>query len=136
MSMLLCIKGGPGWALFITRDSDGFVLRGRGMFKVKVVNSEWAELEALIEGISFARNLNLNKVNFEMDCTTIVNRVRKARADITIFGHQIKKVQNMSVSFSAFDIRWINRYCKKVVDFLCNWSLKYCYNLDFDMDYS
>ncbi|MFQ6629462.1 hypothetical protein Gotur_007532, partial [Gossypium turneri] len=71
------------------------------MFQDRVVNSEWAELDALIGGISFARSLNLNKVNFEMDCTSVVNRVRKARADITFLGHRIKEVQNMSVPFSA-----------------------------------
>nr|KJB30735.1 hypothetical protein B456_005G157700 [Gossypium raimondii] len=97
-------KRGTGLGIII-RDSNGFVLRDRGMFKDRVVNSEWAELDAMIEGISFARSLNLNKVNFEMDCTSVVNRVRKARADITFFGHRIKEVQNISVPFSAFDIR-------------------------------
>ncbi|MBA0813083.1 hypothetical protein Gohar_026965 [Gossypium harknessii] len=58
----------------ITRDLDGFVLEGRGIFKERAVNLEWAKLDALFEGISLARCLNLNKVNLEIDCASIVNR--------------------------------------------------------------
>lgn len=126
---------GTGLGIII-RDSNGFVLKGRGIFKERAVNSEWAELNALFEGIGLARCLNLNKVNLEMDCASIVNRVRKARAEITIFGHRIKETQSMLDSFNEVDIRWIDKCCNRVADFLWYWSLKNCCNLDFDMDYA
>ncbi|MBA0599923.1 hypothetical protein Gorai_006123, partial [Gossypium raimondii] len=87
-------------------DLDSFVLKGRGIFKQRAVNLEWAKLDALFEGISLARCLNLNKV-----------------------------AQSMLDSFSVVDIRWIDKCSNRVANFLCNWSLKNFCNLGFDMNY-
>ncbi|KAK5794002.1 hypothetical protein PVK06_035191 [Gossypium arboreum] len=119
----------------IIRDLDGFVLKGGGIFKERVVNSEWDKLDALFEGISLARCLDLNKVNLEMDCASFVNRFQKAQADIMIFGHWIKVAQSMLDSFSEVDIRWIDRCSNRASNILCNYSLKNCCNFDFAMDY-
>ncbi|MBA0824690.1 hypothetical protein Goarm_021340 [Gossypium armourianum] len=48
----------------IARDSDVFVLSGRASFTNKVINPEWAELDASIDGFRLAHFLNVDKVIF------------------------------------------------------------------------
>ncbi|MBA0822418.1 hypothetical protein Goarm_019222 [Gossypium armourianum] len=101
----------------------------------KVVNSEWAKLDAFLEGIRLAQSLNLNKVIFEMDCTCAVSRFCKHKDDITIFGYRIKEAHKILDSFSKFEVKWVDCGCNKVANSLCNWSLSNCCNLSFEMDY-
>ncbi|MBA0699080.1 hypothetical protein Goari_000749 [Gossypium aridum] len=77
-----------------------------GFFKINV--DVTVELDTLTEGISLARSLNLSKVNFEMDYTSVINRVRKVRNYLMILGYRIKELQNLCLSSIAFDIRWID----------------------------
>ncbi|MBA0729764.1 hypothetical protein Golax_020366, partial [Gossypium laxum] len=39
----------------IVRDSDGFVLSDKAVFINRIVNSEWEELDGLLEGIQLAQ---------------------------------------------------------------------------------
>ncbi|KAK5838864.1 hypothetical protein PVK06_007609 [Gossypium arboreum] len=75
------------------------------IFIDKALNSEWAELDALLEGIRLAQSLSLGKVIFEMDCACIVNHLCKYKNDITIFGYCIKEVREMFDSFSKAKVR-------------------------------
>ncbi|MBA0791420.1 hypothetical protein Gohar_015999, partial [Gossypium harknessii] len=119
----------------IVRDSDGFILSGKAVFISKVVNSEWAKLDALLKGIRLAQSLNLDKVIFEMDCTCAVSRFCKHKDDITIFGYRIQEAHKILDSFSKFEVKWVDCRCNKVANSLCNWSLSNCCNLSFKMDY-
>ncbi|XP_040967984.1 uncharacterized protein [Gossypium hirsutum] len=111
----------------IARDSDGFVLRDKASFFNKVVSPEQAELDALIDGFRLAHILNVDKVIFEMDCASIVNRFCYHKEDITIIGHHIEEARKLLES--------VNRGCNKLADSLCNWSLSKCCNLNFEMNY-
>ncbi|MBA0626980.1 hypothetical protein Godav_004543 [Gossypium davidsonii] len=93
----------------IARDSDGFVLRSKAVFINRVVNSEWAESNALIEGFWLAHSLNSDKVIFETDYASIVNRFRKHKEDIMILGHRIKEACKMLDSFSKADVNLVDR---------------------------
>ncbi|MBA0811100.1 hypothetical protein Gohar_003031 [Gossypium harknessii] len=119
----------------IARDYDGFVLSSKAVFINRVVNSKWAELDALIEGFWLAHSLNSDKVIFETDYASIVNRFRKHKEDIKILGHRIKEACKMLDSFSKADVNLVDRGCNKLADSLCTWSLSNCCNLSFKMDY-
>ncbi|MBA0677231.1 hypothetical protein Goari_018649, partial [Gossypium aridum] len=119
----------------IARDLDGFVLSGKAVFINRVVNSEWAELDAFLEGIWLAHSLNLDKVIFETNYACIINHFCKHKDDITIFGYHIKEARKMLDSCSKVEVKWVDRGCNKVAYSLCNWSLYNCYNLSFEMDY-
>ncbi|MBA0877477.1 hypothetical protein Goshw_013022 [Gossypium schwendimanii] len=71
----------------IPRDSDGFVLGGNVGVKGEHMCVEWAELSVLIEGTNWDRSHNYNKVIFEFNCASLVNRFRKHQEDITILEH-------------------------------------------------
>ncbi|KAG8478910.1 hypothetical protein CXB51_028755 [Gossypium anomalum] len=81
----------------------------KAIFIDKVVNPEWAILDALYVGIRLAQSLNLNKVIFEMDCACIVNHLCKHKDDITIFGYRIKDVCEKLNSVSKAKVRWVNQ---------------------------
>ncbi|MBA0787450.1 hypothetical protein Gotri_027918, partial [Gossypium trilobum] len=62
----------------IARDYDGFVLGGRAVFFNHKMDIEWAETEALREGIMWARN-NVTRALFENDCVSLVNHFKSRR---------------------------------------------------------
>ncbi|MBA0796268.1 hypothetical protein Gohar_007051 [Gossypium harknessii] len=99
----------------ITRDSNRFVLSSKVFFINKVVNPEWAKLDALIDGFRLAHLLNVDKVIFESDCASIVNRFSDHKADITILGYRIKEARKLFDSFVSIEVKWV-----KLADFLCN----------------
>ncbi|KAA3488631.1 reverse transcriptase [Gossypium australe] len=70
----------------IVRDEDGFVLGGYGSTKDSVVNSDWAKIMAIEEGVILAKKMNLKKVHFESDNANIVNKINRKRRDITFIG--------------------------------------------------
>ncbi|KAL1182733.1 hypothetical protein V6Z11_A02G135500 [Gossypium hirsutum] len=74
----------------IARDSDSFVLNGRAFFTNKVVNPEWAGLDALIDSFWLAHFLNVDRVIFELNCASIVNHFSGHKEDITILAYRIK----------------------------------------------
>ncbi|MBA0803623.1 hypothetical protein Gohar_013813, partial [Gossypium harknessii] len=118
----------------IVRYSDGFVLSGKAVFINRIVNSECAELDGLLEGIRLAQSL-IDKVIFETNCTCIINQFCKNKDDITIFSYHIKEARKMLDSFSKVEVKWVDRGCNKVPDSLSYWSLSNCCNLSFQMDY-
>ncbi|MBA0553381.1 hypothetical protein Golob_012568 [Gossypium lobatum] len=72
----------------IARDDEGFVVGGCGGSKESTLNSEWAELLALEEGVQLARKLKLQRVVFESDNASIVNKIRRNGQDFTILGQR------------------------------------------------
>ncbi|MBA0854429.1 hypothetical protein Goshw_030293 [Gossypium schwendimanii] len=60
-----------------------------------------------MEGIKLARIKNLERVIFKSDSTSIVNRVRKSKNDITIIGHRVKETISMLDFFSELKVKWI-----------------------------
>ncbi|MBA0614427.1 hypothetical protein Godav_014726, partial [Gossypium davidsonii] len=54
-------------------DCDGFILGGSAGYKGGHMSTEWAELFALIEGITLAHSFNFNTVIFKSDCANLVN---------------------------------------------------------------
>ncbi|MBA0679968.1 hypothetical protein Goari_011706 [Gossypium aridum] len=73
----------------IAFDSKGFFIRGGFGFKNEKMTSDWVELYAFEESLKIVRLFNVTKVTFEIDCTTLVNRIKKCRDDITLMGYRI-----------------------------------------------
>ncbi|MBA0729763.1 hypothetical protein Golax_020366, partial [Gossypium laxum] len=92
----------------IVRDSDGFVLSDKAVFINRIVNSEWEELDGLLEGIQLAQSL-IDKVIFEINCACIINQFCKHMDDITIFSYHFKEARKMLDSFSKVEVKWVDR---------------------------
>ncbi|MBA0610609.1 hypothetical protein Godav_011430 [Gossypium davidsonii] len=60
-----------------------------------------------MEGIKLAYTKNLERVIFKSDSTSIVNRVRKSKLDITVIGHHVKETISRLNFFSEFEVKWI-----------------------------
>ncbi|MBA0734159.1 hypothetical protein Gogos_018102 [Gossypium gossypioides] len=84
----------------ISRDNEGFML-GRGCLKETMMNSAWAELMAIEEWVIMAKSLNLKKVNFEFDNTSIVNKLNSNGRDLTFMGQCAKEICTKLKSFEA-----------------------------------
>ncbi|KAK5833686.1 hypothetical protein PVK06_017539 [Gossypium arboreum] len=104
-------------------DDDGFVLEGGGGFKDEVLSAEWAELYAFEESLKIACSLNITKAIFEIDCASLVNKVKNRGKDITIMGYRINEAYKIMDSFISIDVIWANRSCNKVADFICKKSI-------------
>ncbi|MBA0750734.1 hypothetical protein Gogos_002124 [Gossypium gossypioides] len=119
----------------IAQDWKGFVLGGRARVKGNHMSVEWAELDALIKGITMACSYNFDKIIFESDCVSLVNCVRKNQEDITILGHKIKDTRGMLEIFTSAEVKWIGRNRNKMADSLYNLALSNHCNLTFGMEY-
>ncbi|MBA0605352.1 hypothetical protein Godav_017938 [Gossypium davidsonii] len=98
-------------------------------------NAEWAELYALEESINLARDNSWARVEFESDCASLVNRLRRPNVDLSTFGHRIRDLlSNLNPRFS-FNFKWAPRWCNKAADQLCSWALTNNCTETFDMDY-
>ncbi|MBA0828671.1 hypothetical protein Goarm_013318, partial [Gossypium armourianum] len=93
----------------IVRDDDGFVLGGFGCVKETTINSDWAEIMALEEGVILAKNMNL----------------KKRANDIYL---QLK-------TFEAAVITWAPRPSNKLTDFICKFVLSNNCIWNFDVNY-
>ncbi|KAG8493007.1 hypothetical protein CXB51_012667 [Gossypium anomalum] len=78
------INGSSGLGV-IARDQDGFVIGGCYKFIDKAMDVNWAELEALKEGLNLAARLKIARPIVESDSSGLVNSVNKRNEDITIF---------------------------------------------------
>ncbi|KAA3477281.1 reverse transcriptase [Gossypium australe] len=119
----------------IVRDSNVFVLGGGGGFKAEDMTAEWTKLYAFEEGLKIARSLNIANAIFETNCASLVNRVKNRKEDITIIGYRIKKTFKTMEMFTIVAVKWANRSCNKVVDFMCKYAIINNCNLVFGMDY-
>ncbi|KAK5802114.1 hypothetical protein PVK06_029696 [Gossypium arboreum] len=99
------------------------------------MSTEWAELFALIEGITLACSFNFDKVIFESDCVNLVNCFQQHCEDITILGHQIKEVRGMLELFTEANVQWNGHNRNKVVDILRRLALNNHCKLSFAMKY-
>ncbi|XP_016742402.1 uncharacterized protein [Gossypium hirsutum] len=119
----------------IARDSEGFFIGGGFGFKNEEMTSDWTELYAFEESLKIARLLNVTKATLETDCTTLTNRIKKRRDDISLMGYLINNfLQNMD-RFNNVVVNWDNRNCNKVADFLSNYAIPNEGYLVFGMDY-
>lgn len=96
---------------------------------------ECAELEALKEGIHWARDKNVARIVLDSDCAAIVNHFNTYHEDISILGHQVNVIKSLSDSFLEVQIRWISRNCNKATDKLSRMALEKHCTLSFNMDY-
>lgn len=83
----------------IVRDDDGFVLEGGGGFKDEVLSTEWAVLYAFEESLKIVCSLNITKAIFEIDCASLVTRVKNCGKDIAIMGYRIDEAYKIIDSF-------------------------------------
>ncbi|XP_012435428.1 uncharacterized protein LOC105762054 [Gossypium raimondii] len=105
----------------ITRDHEGFVMGGRARVLNRNYNAEWAELYALEESINLAKDNSWARVDFESDCASLVNRLRRPNVDLSTLGHRILDLlSNLNPHFS-FNFKWAPRCCNKAADQLCCW---------------
>ncbi|KAK5810896.1 hypothetical protein PVK06_026213 [Gossypium arboreum] len=119
----------------IARDDEGFVVDGYGGSKESTLNSEWAELLALEEGVQLARKLKLQRLVFESDNASIVNKIGRNGQDITILGQRAYDTCMQLKTFEAADVTWAPRSCNKIADFICNFVLNNNCSWDFDVNY-
>ncbi|MBA0820783.1 hypothetical protein Gohar_022326, partial [Gossypium harknessii] len=78
---------------------------------------------------------NFDRVIFESNYASIINRLYKHRDDITILGHRIDEVKSMIDLFAEAEVRWISRNKNKVVDKLYSLAMKNSCNLSFELEY-
>ncbi|MBA0628862.1 hypothetical protein Godav_023501 [Gossypium davidsonii] len=72
--------------------NDGFVLGRLAEHRESRIKVDWAEVEALREGINWTSNNNVVRAIFETNCASLVNRIKKHHEDITIFGYRLKEI--------------------------------------------
>ncbi|KAG8482453.1 hypothetical protein CXB51_024459 [Gossypium anomalum] len=120
---------------FVKVNADAVLVDNKTRIQRGHMSTEWAELFALIEGITLARSFNFDKVIFESDCANLVNRFQKHREDITILGHRIKEVRGMLELFPEANVQWNGHDRNKVVDILCRLALNNHCKLSFAMKY-
>lgn len=119
----------------VARDWEGFVLGGMVKFKDVRMQADWAELEALREGIYWARNNNVPMLIVESDCAAVLNRLKKNYIDISTMGYQVKAVKDLLDGFHEVKVEWTNRTCNKAADCLSNMVLNKRCSFVYDMDY-
>ncbi|KAH1064042.1 hypothetical protein J1N35_029029 [Gossypium stocksii] len=119
----------------IVRDEHGFVLGGKGCVKDVNLNSEWAEMMAIEEGIRLAKSLNLKRVQFESDNASFVNKINRKDQDITHLGQRAKDNYRKMKLFEEAVIKWIPRSSNKIADFICSFVLSNDCSWSFDLNY-
>ncbi|MBA0857117.1 hypothetical protein Goshw_007727 [Gossypium schwendimanii] len=120
----------------IARDHEGFVLGGRAGVLNRNYNAEWTELYALEESIKLARENTWVRLEFESDCASLINHLRRPNIDFSTMGHRIWDLLNILNPRFSFMFKWAPRYCNKAADQLCSWALFNNCTKTFDMDYS
>ncbi|KAK5819934.1 hypothetical protein PVK06_024969 [Gossypium arboreum] len=116
------INGSSGLGT-IARDQDGFIIGGCYNFVDKAMDVNWAELEALKEGLNLAARLKIAWLIVESDSAGLVNSVNKRNKDITIFGQHIKQTCSAFNFFDSVHVNWISRTSNNAVDLLCHLAL-------------
>ncbi|MBA0866096.1 hypothetical protein Goshw_017857, partial [Gossypium schwendimanii] len=119
----------------IARDHDGFVLGRRAGVLNRNYNAEWAELYALEESIKLARDNTWVWFEFESDCASLINRLRRLNVDFSTMGHCIRALLNFLGPCFSFNFNWAPRCCNKAADQLCSWAITNNCTNTFDMDY-
>ncbi|MBA0872306.1 hypothetical protein Goshw_010993 [Gossypium schwendimanii] len=120
----------------ITSDSDGFVLGGLVVYLDYKLDIQWAEVEALREGIVWARNNNVARAIFETDYAVLVNRFKFCIEDISIYGFRLKNIFDLLDSSSKSMVEWVACSSNRVVDGLCKLAIDECCTFSFNMEYS
>lgn len=89
------------------------------------MHADWAELEAIREGLEWAWRHNVTRLILESDSAAVVNRLKNTCEDISIFGIRVKEVQLLFDSFVEANVRWTNRMCNRVCS-LSKMALSQC----------
>lgn len=116
----------------LTRDCDGFVLRGKMCLKENMACAIWAKIEAINQGIAWAKGNNLSNFVLESDCVDIINRLLKPREDITIEGHLLLDIKKQLKDFNNCIVNWCPRVCNKSVDRLSKMTLTNNCSISFE----
>lgn len=119
----------------IARGREGFVIGGMVRYKEEWLPAEWAELEALREGIKWVSENNFTQVIFESDCASLVNRISRNSEDVTILGYRIREAKSLLNSFAETKIIWVHRNYNWVVDALSRIAIEKHLSFSFNMDY-
>ncbi|KAG8474969.1 hypothetical protein CXB51_031694 [Gossypium anomalum] len=119
----------------IVHDSDGFLIGGGYGFKDEKMLADWAKVYAFEESFKVARSLSIANAIFETDYVSFANMIKKRREDITIIGHRINDLFKTMDMFNNVVIKWVNRNCNKIADFMCKYAITKNCNLVFAMDY-
>ncbi|XP_012442051.2 uncharacterized protein LOC105767072 [Gossypium raimondii] len=119
----------------IARDHEGFILGGRAGVLNRSYSAEWAEFYALEESVNLAKENLWARVDFESDCASLVNRLRRPNVDLSTLGYCIRDLlSNLNPSFS-FVFKWAPRCCNKAADQLCCLAFTNNCTETFDLDY-
>ncbi|MBA0798308.1 hypothetical protein Gohar_008910, partial [Gossypium harknessii] len=78
----------------------------RGGFKEET-STEWAESYAFEESLKKSWSLNISKIDFETDNTSLVNKMKKHERDTTIMGPRINEIQKVMDNFHSATICWV-----------------------------
>lgn len=97
--------------------------------------ANWAEADAISEGLTWARNKIFSNIAIESDCADIINRFRKLDDDITITGFVLRRLKTKVADFSSCTFSWCTPNSNRVADKLSKLALADHCNYSFDMDY-
>lgn len=61
----------------------------------------WVEVDAFMQGITWAKNKNLTKFIIEGDCVDVINRIVKHREDVTLTGHLLHECKSSLADLRA-----------------------------------
>lgn len=101
----------------------------------KLESSEWIEIEAVREGVVWARDRGFTLAIIESDNANASNRLKVRKVDITTLGHYLHTVKNLVINLPNFNFKWNGKEGNKATDRLSVLTLQNKCNLIFDMDY-
>lgn len=76
----------------VGHDSDGFVIGGCLHFKSETMGVEWAELDAIQTGLTWAIDKILLHISLESDYVRLVNRINSCHDYITLIGYRVLEI--------------------------------------------
>ncbi|MBA0555584.1 hypothetical protein Golob_025755 [Gossypium lobatum] len=84
---------------------------------------EFAEAEALKEGIMWIRNNNITRAVFETGCASLVNRFKSRKEDLSIFSFRLKEIFKLLESFIDVKIEYVAYSSNRVADSFCKLAI-------------
>lgn len=117
----------------LTRDDEGFVIGRSCGFRVEKMQVEQAELHVFEESIKVASSTA--NIIFEIDCTSLANKIRNRGVHITIMGQMINELFKSKDIRKKAKFRWVNHNYNKAMHFMSKFDITNNCNLNFGMDY-
>lgn len=97
-------------------NSDGFVIGGCMKFEDNVVNSKWAELEAVSFGCMWVIDNHASDVILEGDSADIINRFNSKSEDISTMGLYVADIRNSISRINNVRFIWSARSSNRATD--------------------